>query len=258
MNDLTDVELQTCGARQTEQESKLSAFFAKWKNSLPHLFTKLTKLLGTTRLRPPFVRPFSSFFGGGGLYTARARAQPPPPPRLGRAPGSGEPGGPRRRKQNQGPFCEAFSRLTSTCPLRVRACACACAGARVGVAASVVYSVLVLGNMGIPWCCEYVRVAVCCCGCVGVPGPSATCMSYVGLGLRSVDPSGSPFRERGASDGVASLPVGLSAPGVSCGGEVGCSRSSNAVSIMIIGTGPPVSRPLVGIVSMCGQCSSSL
>jgi hypothetical protein len=26
---LTDVELQTCGARQTEQESKLSAFFAK-------------------------------------------------------------------------------------------------------------------------------------------------------------------------------------------------------------------------------------
>jgi hypothetical protein len=29
MNDLTDVELQTCGARQTDQESKLSAFFAK-------------------------------------------------------------------------------------------------------------------------------------------------------------------------------------------------------------------------------------
>jgi hypothetical protein len=30
---------------------------------------------------------------GGGLYTARARAHPPPaPPRLGRAPGSNEPG----------------------------------------------------------------------------------------------------------------------------------------------------------------------
>jgi hypothetical protein len=50
---------------------------------------------------------FFFFFGGGGLYTARARAQPPPPPRLGRAPGSNEPGGPRcstrRRKQSRGP-----------------------------------------------------------------------------------------------------------------------------------------------------------
>jgi hypothetical protein len=42
------------------------------------------------------------FFGGGGLYTARACAHPPPPPRLGRAPGSYEPGGPRRRKQGRG------------------------------------------------------------------------------------------------------------------------------------------------------------
>jgi hypothetical protein len=49
---------------------------------------------------------FCLFFGGGGLYTARARAvclHPPPPPRLGRAPGSHEPGGPRRRKQSRGP-----------------------------------------------------------------------------------------------------------------------------------------------------------
>jgi hypothetical protein len=46
---------------------------------------------------------FFFFFGGGGLYTARARAHPPPPPRLGRAPGSDEPGGPRRRKQSRGP-----------------------------------------------------------------------------------------------------------------------------------------------------------
>jgi hypothetical protein len=40
-----------------------------------------------------------------GLYTARARAHPPPPPppRLGRAPGSNSPGGPRRRKQSRGP-----------------------------------------------------------------------------------------------------------------------------------------------------------
>jgi hypothetical protein len=36
------------------------------------------------------------FWGGGGLYTPRARANPPPPPRLGRAPGSNAPGGPRR------------------------------------------------------------------------------------------------------------------------------------------------------------------
>jgi hypothetical protein len=43
------------------------------------------------------------FWCGGGLYTARARAHPPPPPRLGRAPGSNAPGGPRRRKQSRGP-----------------------------------------------------------------------------------------------------------------------------------------------------------
>ena len=29
-----------------------------------------------------------------------------------------------------------------------------------------------------------------------MPRPSATCVSYVGLKLRSVDPTGSPFRER--------------------------------------------------------------
>jgi hypothetical protein len=36
-------------------------------------------------------------------------------------------------------------------------------------------------------------------GCVGVPRPSATCVSYVGLRLRSVSPTDSPFRERGAA-----------------------------------------------------------
>jgi hypothetical protein len=36
-------------------------------------------------------------------------------------------------------------------------------------------------------------------GCVGVPRPSATCVSCVGLRLRSVNPAGSPFRERGAA-----------------------------------------------------------
>jgi hypothetical protein len=45
----------------------------------------------------------SLFFWVGSLYTARARAHPPPPPRLGRAPGSKAPGGPRRRKQSRGP-----------------------------------------------------------------------------------------------------------------------------------------------------------
>jgi hypothetical protein len=48
-----------------------------------------------------FFKPF--FRWGGGLCTARARAHPPPPPRLGRAPGSTAPGGPRRRKQGRGP-----------------------------------------------------------------------------------------------------------------------------------------------------------
>jgi hypothetical protein len=36
-------------------------------------------------------------------------------------------------------------------------------------------------------------------GCVGVPRPSATCVSYVGLRLRSVSPTDSPFRKRGAA-----------------------------------------------------------
>jgi hypothetical protein len=34
---------------------------------------------------------------------------------------------------------------------------------------------------------------------VDVCRPSATCVSGVGLGLRSVGPTGSPFRERGAA-----------------------------------------------------------
>ena len=44
MNDLTDVELQTCGARQTEQESKLSAFFAKMEEFFASPSTKLIKI----------------------------------------------------------------------------------------------------------------------------------------------------------------------------------------------------------------------
>jgi hypothetical protein len=39
------------------------------------------------------------------VEAARARAHPPPPPRLGRAPGSNEPGGPRRRKQSRLIIC---------------------------------------------------------------------------------------------------------------------------------------------------------
>jgi hypothetical protein len=70
----------------------------------------------------------------------------------------------------------------------------------VGVAAvaCVVCLVLVLGNMGIPWCCKY-EWQFAASGCVGVPRPSATCVSYVGLGLRAVGPTDSPFRERGAA-----------------------------------------------------------
>jgi hypothetical protein len=42
-----------------------------------------------------------------------------------------------------------------------------------------------------------------------VPIPSATCVSYVGLRLRSVSPTGSPFIQgERSSDVVASLPVG--------------------------------------------------
>jgi hypothetical protein len=66
---------------------------------------------------------------------------------------------------------------------RVRVCVRA--SARVGVAACVVCSVLVLGNMGIPWCCKY-EWQFAASGCVGVPRPSAMCVSYVGLRLRSV------------------------------------------------------------------------
>jgi hypothetical protein len=62
--------------------------------------------------------------------------------------------------------------------------------------------------VGIPWCCKY-EWQFAASGCVGVPRPSATCVSYVGLRLRSVGPTGSPFRERGAATWVvASLPVG--------------------------------------------------
>jgi hypothetical protein len=41
MNELTEVELQTCGARKPEQESKLSAFFAKNGRILCLTSTKL-------------------------------------------------------------------------------------------------------------------------------------------------------------------------------------------------------------------------
>jgi hypothetical protein len=48
MNELTEVELQTCAARQTEQESKLSAFFAKMEEFFASPPSPATKLLGTT------------------------------------------------------------------------------------------------------------------------------------------------------------------------------------------------------------------
>jgi hypothetical protein len=48
-------------------------------------------------------------------HTARARAQPPPPPRLGRAPGSNEPNGPRRRKQGRGPHRSRSEVLLRPC-----------------------------------------------------------------------------------------------------------------------------------------------
>jgi hypothetical protein len=77
-------------------------------------------------------------------------------------------------------------------------CARECASAHVGAVACVVCPVLVQGNMGIPWCCKY-EWKFAASGCVGVPRPSATCVSYVGLRLRSVSPTDSPFRERGAA-----------------------------------------------------------
>jgi hypothetical protein len=77
-------------------------------------------------------------------------------------------------------------------------CARECVSAHVGAVACVVCSILVLVNMGIPWCCKY-EWQFAASGCVGVPRPSATCVSYVGLRLRSADPTGSPFRERGAA-----------------------------------------------------------
>jgi hypothetical protein len=100
------------------------------------------------------------------------------------------------------------SNYNSTCrPCRVCVCARGCASARVGVVACVVCPVLVLGNMGmgIPSCCKY-EWQFAASGCVaGVPRPSATCVSYVGLRLRSVNPAGSPSRERGAGCGPAML-----------------------------------------------------
>jgi hypothetical protein len=59
------------------------------------------------------------------------------------------------------------------------------------------------GDMGVPWCCKY-EWQFAASGCVGVPRPSATCVSCVGLRLRSVGPTGSPFRERGAYPNSAS------------------------------------------------------
>jgi hypothetical protein len=53
--------------------------------------------------------------------------------------------------------------------------------------ARVVCPVLVSGDMGIPSeCCKYAW-QFSASGCVGVPRPSATCVSCVGLRLRSVD-----------------------------------------------------------------------
>jgi hypothetical protein len=80
-------------------------------------------------------------------------------------------------------------------------CACARVGARVRMWVwwRMLYAqFFVLGNMGIPWCCKY-EWQFAASGCVGVPRPSATCVSYVGLRLSSVGPTGSPFRERGAA-----------------------------------------------------------
>jgi hypothetical protein len=36
MNDLTDVELQTCGAQTEQERANLVHSLQKWKNSLPH------------------------------------------------------------------------------------------------------------------------------------------------------------------------------------------------------------------------------
>jgi hypothetical protein len=75
----------------------------------------------------------------------------------------------------------------------VRVCARECASAQVGVAACVVCSVLVPGDMGIPQCRKY-EWQFAASGCVGVPR----------LRLRSVDPTDSPFREGGGSYVVVS------------------------------------------------------
>jgi hypothetical protein len=67
MNELTEVELQTCGARKTEQESKLSAFFAKMEEFFASPPPSLSKLLGTTRLL--------LFFLAEGAYAKQGRAR---------------------------------------------------------------------------------------------------------------------------------------------------------------------------------------